>query len=130
MVNLTVLDAALARVDLDPASWRQWSFGVQYNSCRTAGCLAFHVGEVLEAEFSWGEPTDLGWRDGDGHGDALTVVAQLNWIDGRTPFSYARDALGLTGADAEELFAGGNTRADLQRMRDALAAGQHLWSPE
>jgi hypothetical protein len=112
MVDIVKLDAALAYIDEHPDRWRQGTWGTR-TRCGTALCLAGTVGVIDGALITW-HPDDV-----------VEGYATLGLIDGKEPWQYAEDALGLTEQQGNVLFAGGNSRADLQDMRDALAADAH-----
>jgi hypothetical protein len=98
---------ALRRIDLNPESWDQTTFG-STTACGTVACLAGHV--IMAAG---GEPsTDLG--------DYV--------LDGQTRFAadLARELLGINRASAEVLFAANNDREDLEQLVNDLAAGKRV----
>lgn len=110
MVDIAKLDAVLKYIEDKPEEWTQGSWGHR-SACGTAGCIAFHVGRHDGAEMDWED-----WTEGNEEYFALNLVA------GQEPWDYARKSLGLTDGQAEVLFAGGNTMADMRAMRDVLAA--------
>lgn len=104
VVNIDLLDRALARIDANPEKWtqREWR-------CETGMCLAGWVAAVAGA--SWELP------DTPDHDYVLDPVTGESLHVSR----YAQDALGVNGDQRHVLFRGMNERVELQAMRDVLA---------
>jgi hypothetical protein len=99
---------ALARIDADPSSFDQGSWGYE-GDCGTVACLAGHVAMAAGATFDRGVYRYLG-----GAYDAESLAVEL---------------LGTDQGSADVLFDGANSRADLGRMIDDLAAGRAIEYP-
>jgi hypothetical protein len=146
MVNLDVLDAALARIDANPNEWvqREWR-------CGTAKCLAGHAADVGGAVWILQPDTETSHSVGvrlipelvAKHYDRASmdyvyepsITDELRGDENAWTFSlrdldagvvhvadWAQHRLGITNRQARALFRAANTRQDLQAMRDALAA--------
>ena len=112
--NLPLLRKVLEHVDAHPDEWTQYTWGVQTtrSSCGTAFCIAGHAATLAGMEPVWKTSGDY--------------VAMDSVMDGDGNTSYVGDAaqrlLGLTPTEGQELFDGGNTRADIQAVAERIAA--------
>jgi hypothetical protein len=106
MVNLNLLDAALARIDADPDSWNQGAW-----RCETGMCLAGHVAHAAGAAWATTYDVEVGFLTVTPDGGKTTEP--VSW--------FAAEVLGLTDGQRYGLFDGYNTREGLQAMRDLLA---------
>lgn len=133
--NLPLLRKILEKIDLEPDSWVQGCWAVDWNSitgrllanrhgharltypaCGTAYCVAGHAADMTgwtPSGWSIGEASSY-WTNGDGRERSIRVIA--------------RNALGLTQLEAELLFDGGNTRSRVQYLAEGIAmrAGEKL----
>ncbi len=127
--NLPLLRKILDKIDTDPESWVQGCWGMEWNSitgdiiadqhrqlgrahtaCGTAYCIAGHAAILTgwkPSTWSLGEASAY-WEHEDGRERRISVIG--------------RDALGLTGEEAEMLFSGGNSRAEVQLLAEIIAA--------
>jgi hypothetical protein len=103
VVNIDLLDRALAQIDAHPDEWDQNNW-----HCGTSMCLAGWVGTVTGARWATSAMYEPCVVDLESH--RVAHVAD-----------YARDRLGITATQGDALFNGYNTRAALQAMRDLLA---------
>lgn len=113
--GLERLDAALAHIDAHPDEWRQTTWGMR-TECNTSCCIAGWVVVQAGAELVFNEMDEYAdveeaidcLPDGEDYEESIAV--------------FARKLLGIDGVVSSDLFDGGNSRADLQRVRDRLAA--------
>lgn len=120
--NLPLLRKVLDHIDAHPDEWNQNEWGIQTerSSCGTAFCIAGHVAVMSGAEPVW---------DIDG---SMVHVRRPNGQP--TPVGvYAAEQLGITWEESGSgyvpgLFAGHNTREDIQRIAERIAerAGEVL----
>jgi hypothetical protein len=115
MANIEALDRALAAIDADPDSWNQGSWAYK-TSCGTAYCVAGWAAVQAGGQMIWG-PED----DETGYSDAMLVRLPSSGTEVYIE-DFAQSVLDLTDAQAGALFGGSNTRAELQLIRDMLAA--------
>lgn len=111
MANIELLDRIIAQIEAHPELWDQGTWA-RPTECGTAYCVAGWVAEltlplplairnaVIDTEF-------VDFRDASGAGH--------DWD------TYGREALGLNGDQAEEMFASSNDLTRIKAMRDALA---------
>jgi hypothetical protein len=95
--NLQLIRRVLNHIDTHPETWTQ-SRWYERTPCGTAHCVG-------------------GW--------ALAFngnTGRLVFLSHSVARSMAQQALGLTGREARALFNGGNSRADVQRTAEAVAA--------
>lgn len=113
--NLPLLRAVLAQIDATPERWNQGYWATK-TDCGTAYCIAgwaVHISNP-QAQPYWGG-TEL-----DNADEACVVLDEEDgerFID-----QSARKLLGLTGTESWSLFGGKNTRADVQRIAEQIAA--------
>jgi hypothetical protein len=146
MVNIQLLDGALARIDANPTSWDQQEW-----RCGTYKCLAGHAadqagavwarqynprggypqlipqlaGGVLDpGEDMLYDPDTARVVQQEFMAEAETWTASSRYLDAGVVHvaDWAAHHLGVTHQQAHVLFRGLNTRQQLQAMRDALAA--------
>ena len=112
--NLPLLRKVLEHVDAHPDEWNQHAWGMQTSrsACGTAFCIAGHAAVMAGLTPVWK-------RTGD-----ETFMHSVVDADGNEVFvAYAaQDALGLTGAEQEQLFWLYNSRADVQTVAERIAA--------
>ena len=99
--NLPLLRKVLDHIDAHPDEWNQSMWATE-TECGTAYCVAGHAVAMTEGvifdEFGYGPAESLCWTDG------------------------AQKALGVTDDEGLSLFYAGNTRADVQRAAERIAA--------
>lgn len=105
MADIAKLDAVLAYIEEHPKEWRQSTWG-RRTACGTAMCVAGHVAALDKAEMQW-TSTD----------NEQALIA----ANGTAIFRYAKESLGLSDGQAEELFDALNSMSTLRALRDALA---------
>ena len=125
MRNIELLDKIIAKIEAEPESWNQgrWAIGSGENAfrddnghlqpgpeCNTAFCVAGHVAVETGAKFNWmryGVRIEI---------EAHHVVGEnghLQSID-----NYAKEKLGLTQSEADDLFDLYNSLDQIKEMRD------------
>jgi len=113
MPNIALLDEILDYIEIHPEEWDQSIF-FNKTDCGTAFCIAGHAVR-LRMPPGW----DFNWT-----GRLLSGVL----VDLHDPkaacvsvSSIAQRELGLSSYEADVMFDGGNTLAEIRTMRDALA---------
>lgn len=112
--NLPLLRKVLDHIDAHPEEWHQSLWGMETsNACGTALCIAGHA--MVMSGYATSERTGVPGRP-----------LEFFTPDGRcveyTEAEHGQRLLGLTRAEAEYLFRGGNTRQVVQRYAEAIAA--------
>lgn len=107
-LNVELLDRVMAQIESDPDHWNQafWAQRETYHTeCGTAYCCAGWTVKLARPDlrFIW---QGL---------DADTVEDPATGLSGGVS-DIARRLLGLTVSEADQLFEGDNTLADLQRI--------------
>ena len=127
--NLPLLRKVLDHVDAHPQEWNQGTWIVQTRnvdqSCGTACCIAGWA-SLLSGDEPEFEPMLGLTATGLVYEARAATVATDNGE--RFISRRAQELLGLTSVEADELFAGGNSRAQVQRIAEQIAerAGEVL----
>lgn len=122
--NLPLLRKVLDQIDAEPASWHQASWGIRWDSeagraelpysllseeqvaaCGAAYCIAGHAAVMAGYDLEFSHEGEAAWTTTDESVEAV-----------------ARRELGLTDAERRSLFAGGNSRGDVQYAAELIAA--------
>jgi hypothetical protein len=117
--GMDLLALVMETIEDNPEHWKQnsWAFAghsavmdLNYPPCGTSGCAAgwatMLCGVKLRSDFALlGDPYHL-----------------RRTIAGYSVASEAADLMGLTSQEADELFDGGNSLADLRRIASVIAA--------
>lgn len=126
--NLPLLRKVLSHIDAHPEEWVQQVYAVRGETlrrvtdlrnsasgqalampvCGTAFCIAGHAVVMAGHDIDW---------DSHGRADSAAMTASGDYIE-----DVAKAELGLTDAEAVRLFAGPNTREDVQRYAERVAA--------
>lgn len=117
--GLALLDAAIAQIEQHPETWRQSAL-----RCETGMCVAGHGADLAGGRWATGRSDDFAGyllpEEDDPPGD----VWDYPFLDGPlvAAWNRAKRLMGLTDDQADDLFAIGNTLADIRLIRDELAA--------
>lgn len=130
--NMPLIDAALAHIQAYPGEWDQQNW-----RCGTKGCMAFHIAQLSGAEWLMDTENDpkvialrgqaqrcelgccvmSGLATTYAYHDVVTVDGRIMRVR-----DCAREAAGLSHADAMVLFDGENTMAGLAGIAERLRA--------
>lgn len=97
--------------ELDAIAHEILQLDIIINSCGTAFCIAGHAVSMTQGTVE------------RGNGEIVPASALTNRLP--TPFDWsdlARDALGITQGEANDLFRGSNTREDIEAQMTQIAA--------
>lgn len=110
--NLDLLRRVLRQIDDHPETWEQGDYAVK-GPCGTAFCVAGHAVVMSGYKIKWCEGVD-----DNTHESSCTTV------DGQLVPPLAEQLLGITSEESDSLFFGGNSRDNIQRIAEAIAANR------
>lgn len=137
MANIELLDQVIAKIEAEPETWDQDTWGradvfdeTTETACGTAYCVAGHVSIMTGAKPMWRKKVESYWDN-----EAQEFKYREYWYfndvqapDGRfrSVEGYASDQLELDYGDANRLFHHANSFDDIKEMRNMLANGEDL----
>ena len=138
-MNLAILDKALAYIEEHPEQHEQavWAEKVslpderieefEARTCGSSMCLAGHIAVLAGGQIDW--PKAEWTVDSDGLEGRLESYGEYVFTpsgERMAIWTFAQQVLGIGLVTANALFSATNKLADLQAMRDALAADENL----
>lgn len=111
-IDVPLLRKVLEHITAHPEEHQQGWWG-EKTSCGTAYCVAGHVAVMTGHEIQW----ELDCDD-------VSAYRASRTQDGRQIMDVAREALGLTLVQAQDLFAGDNSRSNLWHLASQMTNGE------